>query len=89
MKIEEYNAYVKPRLHYKMKEYTPTQLHEEFHKQIKVSKNCTSYNFDIIIDENRDTKSFLAITKNTITKLMDTGYEIMKQHLKYSNIKST
>lgn len=36
---EEYNAYVKPRLHYKMKDYTPTQLHEEFHKQIKVSKN--------------------------------------------------
>jgi NTE family protein len=58
-------------------------------QQIKVSKNCTSYNFAVIIDENRDTKSFLTITKNMITKLMDTGYENMKQHLKYSNIKST
>jgi NTE family protein len=58
-------------------------------QQIKISKNCKSYNFDIIVDENRDTQSFLTVTKNTIKKLMDTGHDIMKQHSKNSNNKST
>jgi hypothetical protein len=35
---EEYNRYVKGRLHYNMKDYTPTQLHDEFHKHKKLSK---------------------------------------------------
>jgi len=35
---EGYKTYVKSSLHYNMYDYTPTQLHDEFHKQKKLSR---------------------------------------------------